>query len=114
VVFAKVGAREKHEEQGHVADGFLNGGGLELSAIDGATSGEVEGIDGQLNLSSNGVHVAFKKEVVVPLHRDGKTEIVEPVGTNCPKLAGRAQGACTGPEDSLEERRCSSSGLGRK
>ena len=58
--------------------------------------------------------LVFQGVVVDPVHIVDELEIVDPVGTNRPKVFGRLGRPGIGELKSAKERLCSSSGLGWK
>lgn len=92
VVFAEIPPREGHEEGSGVPNVLLDRTWLELLAVDGAASSQEQGVCSELDLPTNGVDVPLQEEVVVPIHKDNEPEVMEAMGRNRPKLAGRTQG----------------------
>jgi hypothetical protein len=104
---------EQGKEAGGSVDILLDGVQLEALAKEARAKTEMDGVDSQLNLPAL-LGRLEQEEVVIPIHKEAGSEVMEATGTSRPKFLGSTQGTGLGPEKSLDVRSCSSSGLGRK
>jgi hypothetical protein len=82
------------EESGSSVHILFDSRRLDLLAVNGVTSIQVDGVHGELQLSPDQevLGVPFEEGVVHPLHKDTEVHVVEPAGTKCPSTFGSAQG----------------------
>jgi hypothetical protein len=116
VVLSEIHPGEQQQKCGHSKHILLYCREADPLAIDGLASAEMHSVHGQLplTLDQEGLIAAFQEEIVDPLHNIAEVEIVESLGTNCPKTAGRAHGTGLCLEYSFDVRGQTNSGLGWK
>jgi hypothetical protein len=116
VAFAHINLSKGGSDLSHSENVVLDGSKANALTEDIVSKGQVYGKHGELELSALDGHVLHEVVVIVlmPAHYICVHEVVEPAGTNCPRVFG---GFCTSSLElqyNAELILCSSSALGWK